>query len=738
MMVVRVRSRVAAVLLAGVAACAAGTALHGVRASNSEYGVLPREPSASLPYFSLGEVAEPRDEPRSCAERKLKLPNGLPASVSCVQARRVAAQVRARLPVAAGSPPEREFGQAVRGWLDPHGLWSAAPDAPAGALIGDQAKALIADVERLPVDQTPCHAAIGVAAATKAWVEQLHRAFASARSRVQSTSKRRALELSSAGIFEDDPVTQPALALTRSLAERIAAFEQNFADVEPFPARTAVERFLPTLSRERWSEVVLAAVLRAYVSALDAHGQWAPFDEEWSLYADDAALDDSPRLWDRMERTALGTRLISGARAPLRNGDLVLAIEGIVTAGLSVEQLEQLAHLEPFDGETVREVVVLRGGAPKRLSVAIEPPDPPPHVAAFAAEKVGYGSSTVLVVPIAEVEDSLGEELSSLIAANAEPAKVLGILLDLRGNGGGSTDGAAGAIGVFLPGVPSFPLLRRGGSIEIQRAMVPAPVGQWRGPVAVLVDGYTASAAEMIAGALQSYGRGVVIGTRTFGKGCIQEYFDDRSGDGVLRLTTMVFSLPDGAPLQGVGLTPSLGLALPAPAEREATLAGTPPAWRGPDVRSPSAIGARPWPSHHGKLGACSDPLVCAALTRLGAGGSQRPHATQSRRTPSINSPRSHGLDNTRSAPPSLPDPASAVTTSQRGRLGPAINSSKIATSSESISKTSLTSTWSDLPPRSSRPTERPPDKNTSNPSRRSSEASARLTAGSASITSTR
>src|SRR6185503_6191822 len=192
-----------------------------------------------------------------------------------------------------------------------------------------------------------------------------------------------------------------------------------------------------------------------------------------------------------------------------------------------------------------------------------------------------------------------------------------GILLDLRGNGGGSTDGAAGAIGVFLPGVPSFPLLRRGGSIEVQRAMVPEPAGQWRGPVAVLVAGYTASAAEMIAGALQSYARGVVVGTRTFGKGCIQEYFDDRSGDGVLRLTTMVFSLPDGAPLQGVGLTPTLGLAWPIPAEREATLTGTPPAWRGPDVRAPSAIGAPPWPAHHGKIGACADREVCAALARL-------------------------------------------------------------------------------------------------------------------------
>ena len=154
------------------------------------------------------------------------------------------------------------------------------------------------------------------------------------------------------------------------------------------------------------------------------------------------------------------------------------------------------------------------------------------------------------VITINEVGDHLGEDLADRLAqAQKDDDPPLGVVLDLRGNGGGSTDGAAAAIGLFLPGVPSFPLIHRGVVSEILRASAPDAEAVWKGPVAVLVDGYTASAAEMIAGAIDSYGRGPLLGAHTFGKGCVQEYFDDHSGAGVLRLTTLLVALPDGSAL---------------------------------------------------------------------------------------------------------------------------------------------------------------------------------------------
>jgi carboxyl-terminal processing protease len=431
--------------------------------------------------------------------------------------------------------------------------------------------------------------------------------------------------LASQSLFEDDPVRVPARKLAAELGQRSASFVHAFG--EPLPdtssllSALAIERFLPALNLEQWTMAVLAAAIRAYVPSVDAHGQWAPLEEEWSLYAGDAAIDAAPRLWHGMTRTAVGVRVTEPATKMLKNGDLVLAIGGIPTVGLSIEQTEQLSHLEPVGAETTRTLLILRPSEPVPRQLVVElladfqaEPSPPE----LTANRVRYGRASVLVVTLDDVPDRLGEQLAGLIARHRQQEDPVGVLLDLRGNGGGSTDGAIGAIGVFLPGEPMVSLLLRGGGVEVQRAPTPARAGQWDGPVAVLVDGYTASAAEMIAGVIDRYERGTLLGSPTFGKGCVQEYFDDRSGQGILRLTTMLFSLPDGSALQRVGLKPALELSLPKAAERESGLVTVPPAWRGPDIRSPRPRSFAAWPPHGGRIGPCSDAWVCQALSRLG------------------------------------------------------------------------------------------------------------------------
>jgi carboxyl-terminal processing protease len=198
------------------------------------------------------------------------------------------------------------------------------------------------------------------------------------------------------------------------------------------------------------------------------------------------------------------------------------------------------------------------------------------------------------------------------------------LLLDLRADPGGSTEGAIAALGLFLPGDRLFPMVRRDGSIEIDRADEPPRADRWTRPVATLVDGDTASAAEMIAGALLAYRRGPVVGQPTYGKGCAQEYLDDDAHIGVLRLTTLLYALPDGSPVQGVGIAPSVLLPPIGPEtahDHEADAPNAPPTWRGPDVRDPAHVlpAAMVWPEHGGKVGPCPDVDVCRALSALGA-----------------------------------------------------------------------------------------------------------------------
>jgi carboxyl-terminal processing protease len=407
------------------------------------------------------------------------------------------------------------------------------------------------------------------------------------------------------------------------LGRRIGVVGHTLGEpLAPF-VRAAKERFLPALTPTVWSHAVLAAALRAYLPQIDPHGGWAPLDEETSLYEVDLETVPPPRLWDRMVRTALGVRVDSGVAPPVEPRDLVLGVASIPTAGLSVEQVEQLAMFDDSEPSTPRAVTVLREGDSAVRTVEVMAPVEPDKVGeeggVLSTEWVSYGDGVALLINVGDVPDGLGDLMAVTIARARATRVPAGILLDLRGNGGGSTDGANAALGLFLPGVRLFPMKRRDGVIETERAPEPPLTDRWQGPVAALVDGDTASAAEMIAGALASYRRGVVAGFRTYGKGCAQEYLDDDAKSGVLRLTTLIYALPDGTPVQRVGLLPGLFLGPKIASEREATLAHALGSWRGPDVRDKDRILEVPWPGHHGHVGPCRDEAICRTLRTLGA-----------------------------------------------------------------------------------------------------------------------
>ncbi|HWA76899.1 MAG TPA: S41 family peptidase [Polyangiaceae bacterium] len=611
---------------------------HAVVLSGAVVGALLIWPLSPPPDFSTspapaasasaaGAESEPEqagDGSRVAAscpgERPLSTPSGQPPRLSCREARAILDELATRFAGSLTTPRAREFGNLVVGWLDPHGLWSAAPDAPLGPALRAHAEELMSEMRRPPSASEPCATALALGSDLAAWVAELTRSYERSFERARPLSRSRAIALSRAPAFQDDPVTEPARALSSRLGDSVARFGRAFPKQGPAAAEAARARYLPELDAEAWSEVVLAAALRAYVPLVDPHGDWAPFEEEWSLYADDPGLDSDPRLWRQITRTAVGVRIVDGPHPPLSIGDLVLSVDGIATAGMPLEQAEQLARLEP-PHENMRSVEVLRRGQsePETLSVDFgEAEENGEHTVTLDSEEVRFGEGRVLVVHLPDVTEGLGEALGRLMHESRE-SPLSGVLLDLRGNGGGSTDAAGALIGLFLPGVPLFPLASHGQLLEVMHAGEPPAELRFDGPVAALVDGYTASAAEMIAGALIAYKRGPLLGSRTFGKGCIQEYVDDHEGKGVMRVTTLVFALPDGSPIQRVGLAPELLVAAPPGREREADFTHALPTYRGPDVRDHAIAPSPPWPSHHGRLGPCDDRAVCRALQRLGA-----------------------------------------------------------------------------------------------------------------------
>jgi carboxyl-terminal processing protease len=135
-------------------------------------------------------------------------------------------------------------------------------------------------------------------------------------------------------------------------------------------------------------------------------------------------------------------------------------------------------------------------------------------------------------------------------------------VLDLRANGGGYRDDAIAVASHFVRGTV-VTIAERTGAPAVFAAKTSTPLID--GPLAVLVDGNTASAAEIVAGAVQDDHAGTLIGTKTFGKGVVQETFPLPDG-GAIKLTTARYRTPSGRDIEGTGITPDIIVAEPADA----------------------------------------------------------------------------------------------------------------------------------------------------------------------------
>ena len=141
--------------------------------------------------------------------------------------------------------------------------------------------------------------------------------------------------------------------------------------------------------------------------------------------------------------------------------------------------------------------------------------------------------------------------------------KIDGLVLDLRGNGGGYLPEATALTGLFVDKGPVVQLKVTTGELEVQDD--PEPGVAYSGPLAVLVDRFSASASEIFAGAIQDYHRGVVLGQRTFGKGTVQnlvplDRWSPRPVNGQLTVTIGKFYRVTGESTQHRGVEPDVTL----------------------------------------------------------------------------------------------------------------------------------------------------------------------------------
>ena len=297
---------------------------------------------------------------------------------------------------------------------------------------------------------------------------------------------------------------------------------------------------------------LLNAAIRGMLSELDPHSSYMEPDEYRNMSDGSqgrySGIGVEVVIRDRKINVVFVVEGGAAEKAGVKAGDIITSIGGTPVRGKNLQDA-----IDKLRGEAGSEIEVtfqhkngevsshtLTRDFVKIASVFSRPVD----------EHYGYFQITHFTLQSA---DELLEQIRYMQENHAGPLK--GIVLDIRGNPGG----------VLKPAVTIADGFLDGGLIVSTRGRSPNQVeytakpGQWLEgiPVVVLVNGGTASASEVLAGALQDHGRALVVGQTTFGKGSVQSVLNLRNGGG-MRLTTARYYTPSGRSIQARGIQPDI------------------------------------------------------------------------------------------------------------------------------------------------------------------------------------
>lgn len=248
----------------------------------------------------------------------------------------------------------------------------------------------------------------------------------------------------------------------------------------------------------------------------------------------------------QVEKTEAGVTIVAplpdtpGERAGLKAKDLITSVDGRPVGKMSVEEVVTLIRGEP--NTTVTLGITRPGEKSFTVKLRREKIEIPTVIARREGE-IGFLRLTSFN------EQTEGKVREAL--ARFQKEKVAGIVLDCRDNPGGLLSAAVQTAGIFTPGGTIVQIVNREGKREELRTAGERK----RPPLVVLVNQGTASAAEILAGAIQDYGTGEIVGTPTFGKGSVQTLFP-LSNNGFLKLTTAAYLTPHGQTVEKKGLSP--------------------------------------------------------------------------------------------------------------------------------------------------------------------------------------
>ena len=305
-------------------------------------------------------------------------------------------------------------------------------------------------------------------------------------------------------------------------------------------------------------EAAMEAALQGMLASLDPHSSYLSPDDFRDMRSQARGEYQGLGIEVTMEEGVV--RVVSpiddtpAARAGIQAGDYITAVNGTSIVGGTLNDAVTMmrgevgtevtvtiarAGQDPFDVVIARQTITTRA-----VTARVEGGD----IGVLRISTFNERTGTMLQDGIRQVRREAG-------------ANLRGIVIDLRNNPGGLLDQAIEVSDAFLDG----------GEVVSTRGRRPEDVQRYnarRGddmagvPIVVLINGASASASEIVAGALQDRGRALIVGTDSFGKGSVQTLIPLQGGrDGALRLTTARYYTPAGRSIQGAGITPDMEVA---------------------------------------------------------------------------------------------------------------------------------------------------------------------------------
>jgi carboxyl-terminal processing protease len=310
---------------------------------------------------------------------------------------------------------------------------------------------------------------------------------------------------------------------------------------------------------------LVEGAINGMVTALDPHSRymnesaWREMQE--TTHGEFGGLGIEVTMEDGFIKVVAPIDDTPAAKAGIMSGDLITSIDDEAVQGLSLEQAVNKMK-GPINTKTRLKIIRKETEPPIEISIVRE---------IIRVRPVNYhvDGGTIGYIRISSFNEQTTDELRKAIADISKqipPEKLTGYVVDLRNNPGGLLDQAISVSGTFM--ARGEVVSTRGRTPEETQRFTARTGDMIKGkPLVVLINGGSASASEIVAGALHDHKRATLIGTRSFGKGSVQTVIPLGTGNGALALTTARYFTPSGRSIQAKGITPDIEILQQVPDE---------------------------------------------------------------------------------------------------------------------------------------------------------------------------